>query len=217
VCGWVVNATSRSLYPPGKRSGFHFTGGWVGLGAGLDWQKKFAQIRVIIQNAAISLHIKILKKKLYIYSQDVSQYLAYITDGSFSSNAYPYCRDQAQQETKAPELSTICRSVMTCLDSCYPDVDITLYSRLLVRSTDKVLQRWFVAAIFITVYLRRFLSLGYCDLRPVLRQDVGERWMNQGFISFVAESPVPFGVALQFFTSFCSVIKSDGITRLMSK
>jgi hypothetical protein len=40
--------------------------------------------------------------------------------------------------------------------------------------------------------------------------------MNQGFIPFDAQSPVPFGVSLQFFTPFCSVINSDGITRLMS-
>jgi hypothetical protein len=68
----------------------------VGLGAGLDWQGKFAEIRVIIQNAAISLYIKILKNKLHICSQVVPQYLAYITDRSFSSNAYLYCREPVQ-------------------------------------------------------------------------------------------------------------------------
>jgi hypothetical protein len=33
--------------------------------------------------------------------------------------------------------------------------------------------------------------------------------MNQGFISFDAQSPVLFGVSLQFFTSFFSVINAD--------
>jgi hypothetical protein len=32
---WVVNATPRPLYP-WERSSTHCTGGWVGLGAGLD-------------------------------------------------------------------------------------------------------------------------------------------------------------------------------------
>ena len=33
--------------------------------------------------------------------------------------------------------------------------------------------------------------------------------MNYGFISFDAQSPVPFGIPLQFITSFFSVINSD--------
>jgi len=34
--GWVVNATTRPLYPPGKIPGTHCIGGWVGPRAGLD-------------------------------------------------------------------------------------------------------------------------------------------------------------------------------------
>jgi hypothetical protein len=34
--GWVVNATPRPLYPPGKGAGTHFIGGWVGPRIGLD-------------------------------------------------------------------------------------------------------------------------------------------------------------------------------------
>ena len=41
--------------------------------------------------------------------------------------------------------------------------------------------------------------------------------MHGGFVSFDAQSVVPFGVALQFPTSFCPVIKSEGITMLTSK
>ena len=33
---WVVNATSRPLYPPGERAGAHCIEGWVGPSAGLD-------------------------------------------------------------------------------------------------------------------------------------------------------------------------------------
>jgi hypothetical protein len=34
--GWGVNATPRPLYPPGKRTGTHCTGGWVGPRTDLD-------------------------------------------------------------------------------------------------------------------------------------------------------------------------------------
>ena len=37
--GWVVNTTPR-LPLPRERSGTHCTGGWVGLGAGLDRRGK---------------------------------------------------------------------------------------------------------------------------------------------------------------------------------
>ena len=33
---WVVNATPRPLYPPGKRFGAHCIGDWVGPRVGLD-------------------------------------------------------------------------------------------------------------------------------------------------------------------------------------
>jgi hypothetical protein len=33
---WVVNITPRPLYPPAKRLGTNFIGGWVGPRAGLD-------------------------------------------------------------------------------------------------------------------------------------------------------------------------------------
>ena len=36
---WVVNPTPRPLYPREQR-GTHFTGGWVGPRAGLDWYGK---------------------------------------------------------------------------------------------------------------------------------------------------------------------------------
>ena len=38
--GWVVNATPRQLFPPG-RPGTHCTGGWVGPRAGLGGCGKF--------------------------------------------------------------------------------------------------------------------------------------------------------------------------------
>jgi hypothetical protein len=34
--GWVVNATPRLPYPPGKTPGTHYIGGWVGPRARLD-------------------------------------------------------------------------------------------------------------------------------------------------------------------------------------
>ena len=34
--GWVVDATFRPLYPPGKRFGIHCIAGWVGSKVGLD-------------------------------------------------------------------------------------------------------------------------------------------------------------------------------------
>ena len=37
--GWVINTAPRQQ---GKSPGFHCTGGWVGLGAGLDWCGIFA-------------------------------------------------------------------------------------------------------------------------------------------------------------------------------
>jgi hypothetical protein len=33
---WVINATPRPLYPPGKRPGNNCTGSWVGPSGGLD-------------------------------------------------------------------------------------------------------------------------------------------------------------------------------------
>jgi hypothetical protein len=44
--GWVVNATIRPLYPPGKRRCAPCTGGWVGLGVVLDEMGKSRRNRV---------------------------------------------------------------------------------------------------------------------------------------------------------------------------
>ena len=38
--GWVVNANVPAVLPPGKRSGTHCIGGWVGSRAGLDGSGK---------------------------------------------------------------------------------------------------------------------------------------------------------------------------------
>ena len=36
---WVVSSTPRPHFTPGERPGTHFTGGWLGPGAGLDGRK----------------------------------------------------------------------------------------------------------------------------------------------------------------------------------